>query len=366
MRTEYLHRPRLKTRMGLVVTSDTVTTPQGFTHAPGVQELAPDTQQSQGTGLTPVTAPVPVPTLPVVSMEPPVTAANPVDIQPAPAQITQDSGGTRTTIQATIYDETTNQPVFGATVTLLGADGNPESAPVTLNPDSNTFTTWSYSPDEVTVLFQKTGYLDNLIAFNDLAYNPRVTLMPGTSGSGGPASYWWALLLLVPLLLKKKKKGARIGKIEQGDVRTVLLIVGGVLGYSLLMKLLQKLGLSTGPGTASVEAQQTDPGSPWKPAYWHTYSSFSSVITPEQAEEFSQQIHDAFTLFQDDFNAVYGVISQLRTKANVSFLAEMFQQMFGEDLLSFLTNGGGILPWDGLNETHLKTITDYVNNLPAT
>ena len=55
----------------------------------------------------------------------------------------------------------------------------------------------------------------------------------------------------------------------------------------------------------------------------------------------------------------------MKTKANVSYLADIFSQAYNEDLLTFLTDGGGILPWDGLSETHLKTITDLVAALPS-
>jgi hypothetical protein len=57
--------------------------------------------------------------------------------------------------------------------------------------------------------------------------------------------------------------------------------------------------------------------------------------------------------------------SQVKTKAAVSFLADVFQQRYKQDLLTFLTNGGGILPWDGLSDNQLRTLLTYTNRLPA-
>jgi hypothetical protein len=54
---------------------------------------------------------------------------------------------------------------------------------------------------------------------------------------------------------------------------------------------------------------------------------------------------------------------KLQYKTQVSYLADKWQQQKGSDFLSFLGNGGGILPWDGLSTEHLSALINYVNTL---
>lgn len=302
--------------------------------------------------------PVPTPPISAVPVEETLTTTPGSDLPLS----TQSTASAQTSVQVSILDDATHNYIFGATVTLLDANGNPKAPAVTLAPDSNTFTTWTAAPDESAVLVQKSGYLDTMVAFNDLLYSPIVYLVKGTSSP----SYTWALLLLVPLLLMgKKKKGSKVSGIEPSTVSTILLIAGAVLGFTLLRQLLIKFGIWQGAGSKSVETEQTNPFSPWKPTFWKQYSSFSYAIDEEEAKNDASIIHGAFKLWTDDFNAIWSVFAGLRTQANISYLADVFAQQYDEDLLQFLTDGGGILPWDGLNESHLKQITDYVKTLPT-
>jgi len=160
------------------------------------------------------------------------------------------------------------------------------------------------------------------------------------------------------VLYSKKKK---VGAITTNDVTPFLLIAGAVLGFTALKKVLDTLGLGGNPAIP----EQQNPDSPWKPGYWKKYSSFTYVIDPGTAKQYAETIHNAFSVFQDDYNAIFSVFSSLRTKANVSFLADIFAQQYNEDLLTFLGNGGGVLPWDGLSSEHLKNILTLVDKLPA-
>jgi len=143
----------------------------------------------------------------------------------------------------------------------------------------------------------------------------------------------------------------------------VLLIGGGLLAFTAIRRLLIAGGIAAGPGTQSASQQITDPGSYWKPQYYKRTGGI--LVRRATAEQLAKQIHNAFGVFQDDFNAVMAAFSQVKTKAAVSFLADVFQQRYKEDLLTFLTNGGGILPWDGLSDSQLRTLLTYTNRLPA-
>ena len=309
----------------------------------------------------------PVPAAPVTAT--PGIEQIPVDYPAAPSQLptqaiapvppAQAGTAIQSSVRAAIFEQGTNAELFGVTVTLLDGNGNPVASPVTMAADSNTFTTWTDRPDEDFVLFQKNGYGDTMVSFSALMANPQV-FMPKLSASAGFP--WWVLLLLIPFFLKKKKK---VGKIQMSDVTIALTIGAGLIGFDLIKKMLTNLGIWTGAGSTAVQNEQSDPGSAWKPDYYKQFTSYTYSLTSQQAGQYAQTIHNAFSLWQDDYNAVFGVFSAMKTKANVSFLADIFSQQYNEDLLTFLTNGGGILPWDGLSETHLKTITDLVASLPS-
>lgn len=143
----------------------------------------------------------------------------------------------------------------------------------------------------------------------------------------------------------------------------VLLIGGGLLAVTAIKRLLIAGGLAAGPGTKSASQEITDPRSYWRPTYYKRTGGI--LITKATAERLSRQIHGAFGIFQDDFNAVISAFSQIKTKAGISFLADVFNQLYKEDLLTFLTNGGGLLPWDGLSDSQLNTLLTFTNRLPA-
>lgn len=151
---------------------------------------------------------------------------------------------------------------------------------------------------------------------------------------------------------------AKGNKISTTDV---LLIGGGLLAFTAIKRLLIAGGIAAGPGTKSASQEITNPISYWKPTYYQRYGG--SLITRATAENYSRRIHNAFGVFQDDFNAIMAVFSQLKAKSQISFLADVFQQRYGEDLLTFLTNGGGILPWDGLSDRQLETLISFTNRL---
>lgn len=147
--------------------------------------------------------------------------------------------------------------------------------------------------------------------------------------------------------------------------KDLLYIGGGVVAFFAIKKVLVKLGIATGEGEQSVINNIANPYSPWKPQYWQEQNKKVTValIKRATAEGYARTIHNAFGIFQDDFNAILSVFSALKTKTQVSFLSQVFAEMYKEDMLSFLTDGGGILPWDGLSDAHLKQLTDLVNRL---
>lgn len=147
------------------------------------------------------------------------------------------------------------------------------------------------------------------------------------------------------------------------SAKDILLVGGGLAVLLTLKSVFVKLGLSSGAGSQQTQNELENPNSVWKPNFWKKTGGL--ILRRADAENYSKTIHNAFGVFQDDFNSIMGVFSRLKAKTQVSFLADVFNQIYGEDLLTFLTNGGGLFIWDGLSDAQLKQITDLVKKLPT-
>lgn len=182
----------------------------------------------------------------------------------------------------------------------------------------------------------------------------------------------WMVLSLVGLFVAYKaahKSGKKkLSGIDPKDVEVVLLIAGGVIGFVILKQVLEFLGIWGSKDKKELDKLSTNPNSFWNPNYWQNINPnglpYQSPLTEADAKNLISQIKDGFGLFNDSPEKVKGVFRSLHTKANASFLAWEYQKTEGGDLLAFIRNGGGVLPWDGLSDADVVQITDYVNQLP--
>lgn len=255
-----------------------------------------------------------------------------------------------------IYDKAGN-PLRGVSISLVEhATSKQISNPVTLS--SEFYEAWTDTNDtQVSVLFRKDGYKDLKLQMSVLRGNPDVTMEQGETFPVGAVLMVAAAAAVV---LGTKKKRAKVGKLEKKDVLVIFLLIGGVIGFNIIRKILDKLGLGSDP----AQGPQSDPNSAWKPGYWQEFTTFTYAITESAAKQMAQTIYNAFTVFQDDYNAILSVFNQMRTKANVSFLSWVFSREYNMDLLAFLGDGGGILPWDGISKENMQTLIRLVDRLP--
>jgi hypothetical protein len=144
--------------------------------------------------------------------------------------------------------------------------------------------------------------------------------------------------------------------------KILLYVGGGILAYfAVIRPLTDKLGITTSAAAAANNAAGVT-GTAWQPNFWQQFGG--PPITDDLAAQLSAAIQGAFTLFQDNFDSVLGAIKTLNTKSQVSYLSYYFFNKYNQDLYTFLQNGGGILPWDGLSNSQLSTVNQYVNSLP--
>lgn len=139
--------------------------------------------------------------------------------------------------------------------------------------------------------------------------------------------------------------------------------IGAGLAYFLIARpILMKFGILKSDKQISIQNETLKINSPWNPNYWKQYSN-SKVITDAAVNDIINFIADSFGVLWDNYDGILAQFKKLSNKTQVSYLADKWQQKKGTDLLSFLGNGGGFLPWDGLSTDHLAALISYVNNL---
>lgn len=168
------------------------------------------------------------------------------------------------------------------------------------------------------------------------------------------------------LLLARKKK--KVGAFDTNTVITVgIAIAGGYVLFNsihILDNLLQFLGINQSKESKALDVTASDPTSFWNPNYWRNAPNgvYSYAITTSQADDIINQLKDAKGWFNDDESEAKAALKQLRTKANLSFVAYRFQQTDNEDLLSWLR--GGVWPNDFLSDADVYEINAYFQGLP--
>lgn len=137
------------------------------------------------------------------------------------------------------------------------------------------------------------------------------------------------------------------------------IIFGGLLFY----KAFQKFGILPTKTEIKTDTYLTDPGSYWKPAYYK--KTGGRILTRQSAETMAKKINSSFTFLYDDSARILGIFNQLKAKTQVSYLADVFYQLYNLDLLNTLKVGSDFWPMDGMSESNLKKLIGFTDNLPA-
>jgi hypothetical protein len=217
----------------------------------------------------------------------------------------------------------------------------------------------TYDPSTVVVYFDKNGYKTGMFYFSDLVDSPDIGLEPKSNTVmilGGAALAFY-------LFASKKKK--EVGKITTADVMPFMLIGGGVLAFSFIEKILQALGLWKDQDEKELDDTAVNPDSWWSPNFWRSKPAneqWTFAIDTQTAIDWAADIWDSFGPFNDCEECAITVFKRCRTQSNASFLSDIFQQRYGQDLLTFLR--GGWWPQDRLSDTDVNVINQYVNKLP--
>lgn len=231
---------------------------------------------------------------------------------------------------------------------------------------------WQIDTDTDSGLLEP-GKLLSFCATGYPCYNIAANIIPATfdvdlskTKSFVPYLIGGAALAIVAMNAGKKKK--KVGAISTNEVTVAIYIAGGLIGFTILKSTLEKFGIWKSAATRAIDQLNASSNNFWSPNYWQQINPnglpYQNALTEDQAMDYLHTIHNAFGILTDDREAVTGVFKALKTKANASWLAYINQKNYGSDLLTFLRNGGGVLPWDGLSDADIVAITNYINSLP--
>lgn len=148
---------------------------------------------------------------------------------------------------------------------------------------------------------------------------------------------------------------------------TAGLVIGGLVVVNKIIGGVK--GLLPG-GSAEAQANQDSykNNAGWNPNYWKQYQGQAMILTQAAAQQFAQQLHgnfswDIYIVNSANIDQVMSILSNIKTKTQMSFLVYTYNQLYGEDLFSIMNRylfGNSILSSDNL----MNRVVSYVDKLP--
>ncbi len=255
-----------------------------------------------------------------------------------------------------------NQVIIGGNVYLTTFSDNWVSEPIKNETGSIHVTPGVADAGDIGILIDVPGYKKFQVRFVDM-YGVKEVILE-KDGSKFPA---WQIALVIGAVLLYRKKNKKVGAfLKTEDILPIGLLVAGFLGFDLLKKILEWLGVWDSKETKELDGAESDPDSFWNPNYWTTIkpatAPWTYTISEETAKQWCLEIYTAVGAFNDCEECIISVFKRCRTKANASFLCWVFAKYHGEDLLTWLR--GGWWPQDRLSDADVFKINSYINQLP--
>jgi hypothetical protein len=130
---------------------------------------------------------------------------------------------------------------------------------------------------------------------------------------------------------------------------------------------LQKIGVQDSKQEAAdkvaiqkAKEQASLISSPWNPAFYKNSPNDSLLFYSSTAKKLAAQIYDSVGIVYDNSDQGVAAIKQAQTQTQISFLADIFNQLYSQDLFAYMQ-----FHYDTEAQlANLHTIIDYVNSLP--
>lgn len=135
--------------------------------------------------------------------------------------------------------------------------------------------------------------------------------------------------------------------------------VGIIAGYILVVRPILR---ATGVIKSSEEKQQdkqeenfsVSPDSPFNPNYYKSKPG-ALLVTKAIAQQIAEKIHDAGGWFNDNEEQVYGALRQLKAKTQLSWVADNFYTLYGEDMYQYMRSF--------LDDSEMQIVNGLANNM---
>lgn len=151
-------------------------------------------------------------------------------------------------------------------------------------------------------------------------------------------------------------------QVDTGTIVAVGVGVAVIWGLSGLKKLLNTFGLTESKDTKDVDKEETNPNSPWQPAFYEKAPTGAKLLTSAQAQWLFDQIDKSWGYFDDDEETIIGSIkSVIKYQSQWSFFAWWMAKNKNIDLFDYMRGGAY---WSRLEDSDMAVITDYIKSLP--
>lgn len=171
---------------------------------------------------------------------------------------------------------------------------------------------------------------------------------------------WLQLFITVQNSVMAKKDLMSDPVIKYAALGVGLIVVGKMFGT--LDALLEALGLKDDQDKKDLDQAATDANSFWSPLFHRNAPVGTVILTNAAAQQDADDIYNGTGFFDDNEDQIIAVFHRLRTQAQVSFLADVFNQKYHADLLTWLR--GGIWPQDRLSDADVNGLNTYIKSLP--
>ena len=168
------------------------------------------------------------------------------------------------------------------------------------------------------------------------------------------------------------KKGKKVGSvaavqnamkdpvIKYGAIALAAVVVFKVFGA--MDAVLEAIGVKDSQATKDLDQAGTNSTSYWSPLFYKAAPAGTWLLKADFANQYADEIYNAMGGFNDDEDAAIAVFKRLRSQAQVSQLADVFNIRHQGDLLTWLR--GGVWPQDRLSDADVNTINTYIKSLP--
>jgi len=151
--------------------------------------------------------------------------------------------------------------------------------------------------------------------------------------------------------------------LDKTDKQIIAIGAGvGLLYFGLLNPLLKWLGLKDDQETTGLDDAAKDPSSFWTINFWKSVPG-AQILTRSSAENLARQLYDSFGWYNDDEEQAKATIKSLKYQTQLSYLSDIFYQIYSQDLLTFLR--GGLYPFDRLSDADVYELNSFIKKLPV-